>query len=37
MAYHDGLCDECGSRATKISPMYCLCFKCWDDQGDDDE
>jgi hypothetical protein len=30
MAYYDGLCDECGKEAEFITPMYCLCFSCFD-------
>ncbi|MGZ9267590.1 MAG: hypothetical protein ACXW6T_00415 [Candidatus Binatia bacterium] len=37
MPYYDGTCDECGDQADLETPMYCLCFACFDgDNGDDD-
>lgn len=36
MAYHDNKCDECGRIAELVSPMYCLCFSCFDADCDDE-
>ena len=30
MPSYDGFCDECGDQADMFSPMYCLCFACFD-------
>lgn len=36
MAYYDDKCDECGAKAYRVSPMYCLCRKCDDEQMDEE-
>lgn len=40
MPYYDGTCDECGAAADMETPMYCLCWECYDgdfEYGDDSE
>ena len=39
MSIIDGKCDECGadSAPNLVSPMYCLCHKCFDGYDDEDD
>lgn len=37
MPYYDGTCDECGAMADIESPMYCLCWECYDRDFDGTE